>query len=111
MNSNKRSNTSSNITFLKPKRRKVEVKLTIPTRPKVIGQVYVIGSNEFSQCGMEGFDCLERLKYIKSLEEFKIVDISSGSLHNAALTFDGKIVTWGTNDHGKFISSLPHCNT
>ncbi|GES78269.1 Ran GDP/GTP exchange factor [Rhizophagus clarus] len=64
--------------LLKPKRRKGDTfTVPIPTRPQQIGQVYVIGSNELSQC-----------------------DISAGSLHNAALTVDGKIVTWGVNDHG-----------
>lgn len=89
--------------LLKPKRRKGDTfTVPIPTRPQQICQVYVIGSNEFSQCGMEGIENSKKLEYIKTLEEFKIVDISAGSLHNAALTVDGKIVTWGINDHGKF---------
>ena len=37
------------------------------------------------------------------MEQFKIVDISAGSLHNAALTVDGKVVTWGCNDHGRLL--------
>lgn len=103
MDSKKRSNSSTNITVLKPKRRKVgKTNLSIPTHSQEIGQVYIIGSNEFSQCGMEDLECSKRLKLIKNLEEFKIIDISAGSLHNAALTSDGKIVTWGINDHGKF---------
>jgi hypothetical protein len=92
--------------LLKPKRRKGDTfTVPIPTRSQQIGQVYVIGSNEFSQCGMEGMENSKRLEYIKTLEKFKIVDISAGSLHNAALTVDGKIVTWGINDHGKFITN------
>jgi regulator of chromosome condensation len=88
--------------LLKPKRRKGDnFTLSIPSRSKQICQVFAIGSNEFTQCGMEGLECFKQLKHIKSLEKFKIVDISTGSLHNAALTFDGKIVTWGINDHGK----------
>ncbi|PKY47401.1 RCC1/BLIP-II [Rhizophagus irregularis] len=87
--------------LLKPKRRKGDTfTVPIPTRSQQIGQVYVIGSNEFSQCGMEGIENSKKLEYIKTLEEFKIVDVSAGSLHNAALTVDGKIVTWGINDHG-----------
>jgi hypothetical protein len=55
MISKKRSNSSTNITVLKNKRRKVDkFNLSILTRPKKIGQVYVIGSNDFSQCGMDG---------------------------------------------------------
>ncbi|RIA87283.1 hypothetical protein C1645_827991, partial [Glomus cerebriforme] len=45
----------------------------IPIRPQQIGQVYAIGSNDMSQCG---------------------------ALHSVAFTFDGKVVTWGCNDHG-----------
>jgi hypothetical protein len=33
---------------------------------------------------MEDLECSKRLKLIKNLEEFKIVDLSAGSLHNAA---------------------------
>jgi regulator of chromosome condensation len=107
MISKKRSNSSTDITVLKNKRSKVgRFNSSIPTRPKEIGQVYVIGSNEFYQCGMDGLECSKGLKLIKDLEKFKIVDISAGPLHNAALTSDGKIVTWGVNDHGKFISNL-----
>jgi hypothetical protein len=72
----------------------------IPTRPKRIGQVYAIGSNDMSQCGsIEGTE-IKDLSIIP-LEKFKVVDISAGALHSAALTFDGKVVTWGCNDHGK----------
>ncbi|CAB4476304.1 hypothetical protein RhiirA5_425938 [Rhizophagus irregularis] len=79
MDSKKQSNSSTNITVLKLKRRKVvKTNLSIPTRSQEIGQVYIIGSNEFSQCGMEDLKCSKRLNPKNS---------------------DGKIVTWGINDH------------
>ena len=80
--------------------------LPIPYRNVVIGQVYALGSNEFSQCGIIGIESCKQMKHIKTLEKYNIVDICSGSLHNAALTEDGKIITWGVNDHGKFTNML-----
>ena len=78
----------------KPKRRKGDTfSLNIPTRQQKIGQVFVIGSNEFSQGGVEDVEHFKKFKSIETLEKFKIVDISAGSLHNAALTVDSKIVT------------------
>ncbi|RIA94469.1 regulator of chromosome condensation 1/beta-lactamase-inhibitor protein II [Glomus cerebriforme] len=86
---------------LRPKRRKWDTfTVPIPSRPQQIGQVYAIGSNLFAQCGMGSIESSKKLDRIKSLEQFKIVDISAGSIHSAALTVDGKIVTWGCNDHG-----------
>jgi len=87
---------------LKPKRRKNDTFIIpIPTRPQQICQVYVIGSNMFSQCGeTEEEEAVSKLSIV-SLEQFDIVDISAGLIHNAALTGDGKVVTWGCNDHGK----------
>lgn len=93
--------------LLRPKRRKGDTfTIPIPTRPQKIGRVYAIGSNEFSQCGIGDFQVTEatKLSIISSLDEFNIVDISAGFLHNAALTVDGKVVTWGCNDHGKLIT-------
>lgn len=94
--------------ILKPKRRKGDTfTVPIPTRLQQIGRVYAIGSNELAQCGIEDSDVTEvaKLSIIRSLDQFNIVDISAGSLHNAALTIDGKVVTWGCNDHGKLKKS------
>ncbi|GBB96947.1 hypothetical protein RclHR1_02880013 [Rhizophagus clarus] len=89
--------------ILRPKRRKGDTfTVPVPTRPQQIGRVYVIGSNELAQCGIGDSDVTEvtKLSIIRLLDKFNIVDISAGSLHNAALTVDGKVVTWGCNDHG-----------
>ncbi|CAG8592195.1 11967_t:CDS:2 [Funneliformis caledonium] len=86
----------------KPKRRKGDTfAIPIPIRPQQVGQVYAIGLNDCAQCGMdESTEHLKKVRLIPSLGQFNIVDISAGSLHSAALTSDGKIVTWGCNDHG-----------
>jgi len=85
------------------KRRKGDTfTVPIPTRPKRVGQVYAIGSNDMSQCGMAKDYEIQKISIVP-LEQFNLVDISAGALHSAALTFDGKVVTWGCNDHGKLI--------
>jgi hypothetical protein len=90
--------------ILKPKRRKGDTFIVpIPTRSQQICQVYAIGSNEFSQCGkVSGYENLKNVSHIQALDQFNIVDISAGSIHGAALTADGKVVTWGCNDHGNY---------
>ncbi|PKC63099.1 RCC1/BLIP-II [Rhizophagus irregularis] len=99
----KRENRADHGKILRPKRRKGDTfTIPIPTRSQKIGRLYAIGSNELSQCGIEDSQVTEatKLSIISSLDNFNIVDISAGSLHNAALTVDGKVVTWGCNDHG-----------
>ncbi|CAI2178557.1 13459_t:CDS:2 [Funneliformis geosporum] len=90
------------VAAFKPKRRKGDTfAIPIPIRSQQIGQVYAIGSNDCAQCGMdESTENLKKVRLIPSLSQFNIVDISAGSIHSAALTSDGKIVTWGCNDHG-----------
>ncbi|KAF0481618.1 RCC1/BLIP-II [Gigaspora margarita] len=73
---------------------------TIIDRGSEATSVLVIGNNDVGQLGL--VDVEEALKpvCIPKLDKFKIVDISVGCLHTAALTRDGKVVTWGCNDHG-----------
>ncbi|CAG8542011.1 19015_t:CDS:2, partial [Gigaspora rosea] len=73
---------------------------TIIDRGSGATSVLVIGNNDVGQLGL--VDLEEALKpvCIPKLDKFKIVDISVGCLHTAALTRDGKVVTWGCNDHG-----------
>jgi len=98
--------TSDPAATLKPKRRKGDTfTVSIPTCPKRIGQVYAIGSNDISQCGMAKDYKIQKISIIP-MEQFNIVDISAGAFHSAALTLDGKVVTWGCNDHGKLVNHL-----
>lgn len=63
--------------------------------------VLVHGSGECDQLGL-GEGVLERKKptIIKALAGKKIVSIATGSLHNLALTADGRVFSWGCNDDG-----------
>jgi regulator of chromosome condensation len=66
-----------------------------------ICDVFVHGSGECDQLGL-GEGVLERKKptCIKSLIGDKIISIAVGSLHNLALTADGRVYSWGCNDDG-----------
>ncbi|RIB03142.1 regulator of chromosome condensation 1/beta-lactamase-inhibitor protein II, partial [Gigaspora rosea] len=63
--------------------------------------LFTMGSND---CGELGFgkdvEEMKVPKHVKSIDDFHIVKISCGSLHVAALTRDGKVITWGCNDEG-----------
>lgn len=64
-------------------------------------EVLVHGSGECDQLGL-GEGVLERKKptIVKSLSDKKIVSIAVGSLHNLALTAEGRVFSWGCNDDG-----------
>jgi regulator of chromosome condensation len=63
--------------------------------------VLVHGSGECDQLGL-GEGVLERKKptLLKSLLDKKIISVAVGSLHNLALTADGRVFSWGCNDDG-----------
>ncbi|CAB5391864.1 unnamed protein product [Rhizophagus irregularis] len=113
MDSKKQSNSSTNITVLKLKRRKVvKTNLSIPTRSQEIGQVYIIGSNEFSQCGILGcftespksveaklifergnYNIVEEVKpvYAEGLDNVSIVKVVCGDNATFAISDQGHL--------------------
>ncbi|OMJ29113.1 Protein pim1 [Smittium culicis] len=64
-----------------------------------VGSVLVFGNGDCGQLGLSD-DVQERKKptIIQDLEGKRIVDISTGGLHNIAITEDGKLWSWGCND-------------
>ena len=66
-----------------------------------ICDVFVHGSGECDQLGL-GEGVLERKKptCIKSLMGEQIISIAVGSLHNLALSADGRVFSWGCNADG-----------
>ncbi|KAI9144330.1 regulator of chromosome condensation 1/beta-lactamase-inhibitor protein II [Paraphysoderma sedebokerense] len=72
--------------------------LPVPARKTIVGEVFVIGQGDCAQLGL-GPDILEaeKPKRIQSLTG--VVDITCGGLHTLALTEDGKVYSWGCNDH------------
>ena len=81
------------------KRKLIEVNL--PTHELNRTKLFTMGSND---CGELGFgkdvEEMKVPKHVESLADFYIVKISCGSLHVAALTRDGKVITWCCNDEG-----------
>ncbi|KAF7458077.1 regulator of chromosome condensation RCC1 [Cryptosporidium felis] len=71
-----------------------------------LGTVWVWGSGECDQLGIEEslldeeLSLKEPMKIEKLSNEFNIVDISSGALHNLVLTDKGEVISWGCNDDG-----------
>ncbi|CAG8775993.1 371_t:CDS:2, partial [Ambispora leptoticha] len=58
-------------------------------------KIFVMGSNNCGQLGLMNVDEVNSPKHVENLDKFKIVYLSAGSLHTAALMQDGKVVTWG----------------
>ncbi|CAG8577363.1 23981_t:CDS:2 [Dentiscutata erythropus] len=73
---------------------------TIIDRGSEATSVLVMGNNDVGQLGLVDIEEASKPVRIPNLDKFKIVDISVGCLHTVALTRDGKVVTWGCNDHG-----------
>ncbi|CAG8834700.1 32121_t:CDS:2, partial [Gigaspora margarita] len=68
-------------------------------------KLFVISSNICGELGLG--ESVEEVKYprnVQSLVDFHIVKISCGSLHIAALTRGGKVVTWGCNDEDRIVT-------
>ncbi len=62
------------------------------------GAVYTVGNGDCGQLGLgEEEDDAESIVAIKELSK-GIVRMSAAPLHNAAITVDGKVWTWGCND-------------
>lgn len=66
------------------------------------GRVFGWGSNEFGQlgCGKKG-DTVLRPKLIAGLQGLKVIAISSGDRHSAAVTNTGSVYTWGCGSDGQ----------
>ncbi|KAF3907359.1 Alsin [Arthrobotrys entomopaga] len=69
------------------------------------GRVWGWGLNQYGQCGIDlegktGEDgvAVPKPTIVKSLAKYKIVQITGGEHHSAAVTDDGKLLTWGRLD-------------
>ncbi|CAO3702342.1 unnamed protein product [Rhizopus stolonifer] len=68
-------------------------------RPETTGHIFVCGTNDFGQLGLEG-DEKNRPVPIKSMIDKDFVDVISGGLHSFALTPEGDLFSWGCTDEG-----------
>ncbi|KAM8967986.1 probable E3 ubiquitin-protein ligase HERC6 isoform X1 [Sarcophilus harrisii] len=66
------------------------------------GRIYSWGSGSRGQLGIkEVKDQCSIPKNIAALSRDKIIQVSCGHYHSIALTQDGKVFSWGDNDHGQ----------
>lgn len=80
-------------------RSSTKFELTLPTLPKLCGNVLSCGQGEVGQLGL-GEDVMEKTRpaLIDSLKD--IVDISAGGMHNLCLSRKGEVYSFGCNDEG-----------
>lgn len=65
--------------------------------------VYVFGEGSAGELGLGPKKSVDvkrpRLNPLLDAEKVGVVQLSAGGMHVAALTFDGKVLTWGVNDN------------
>ncbi|KXH66787.1 hypothetical protein CSAL01_12937 [Colletotrichum salicis] len=72
-----------------------------PERPTQILDINVWGSGENSELGLgPRVTGAPKPRAQKLLQPYDIVQISAGGMHCAAVTDNGKVLTWGVNDDG-----------
>uniref|UniRef100_F6QU60 HECT and RLD domain containing E3 ubiquitin protein ligase family member 6 n=1 Tax=Monodelphis domestica TaxID=13616 RepID=F6QU60_MONDO len=66
------------------------------------GRVFSWGSGSDGQLGIREFKKLSSIpKKIDELSSFKIIQVSCGHYHSIALAQDGRVFSWGKNNHGQ----------
>jgi E3 ubiquitin-protein ligase HERC4 len=68
------------------------------------GSIYVWGSNNFNQCGLEndaGSEYFDTPKLVKTLGTAQVVQVACGQFHTLALTNAGELYSFGANCHGQ----------
>ena len=67
------------------------------------GKLYTSGSNKYGMLGLPDLKLLDETKEYKEVkfEKTSITDISVGSKHILALTKEGKVYSWGSNNYGQ----------
>lgn len=68
------------------------------------GSIYVWGSNNFFQCGIDNeADCdyFCSPKLVKTLATAHVVQVACGQFHTLALTNSGDLFSWGANSYGQ----------
>ncbi|KAL8694633.1 MAG: hypothetical protein Q9218_000728 [Villophora microphyllina] len=84
---------------------KAKPKVVINKAPTDRLNVYVFGEGSSSELGLgtakSAIDVKRpRLNPLLSAEKIGVVQVACGGMHVAALTHDGKVMTWGVNDQG-----------
>ncbi|CAG8547941.1 2955_t:CDS:2 [Ambispora leptoticha] len=75
-------------------------KIPIPSLPSTAGHVFVVGNGECGQLGAGEMQERKKFGRLSCFDGKEVVEIAVGPLHNVAITRQGKMYTWGCNDHG-----------
>ena len=83
----------------------VKPKVVINHAPTTKLDVYVFGEGSGGELGLGNAKTAQdvkrpRLNAFLSSKEVGVVQVACGGMHCAALTHDGKVLTWGVNDQG-----------
>ena len=70
-----------------------------------MGEVFTFGSGDMSQLGLGDDETMRERKKPTLIKAFtaggvSVASVSAGSLHNAVITSEGAVWTWGCNDDG-----------
>lgn len=63
-------------------------------------EIFLWGRNSYGQCGIPGLTNLPVPNKLKLNKDYKFNQLYLGSEHGLAVTSNGKILTWGWNEHG-----------
>lgn len=69
--------------------------------PKIILDVYVVGTNCYGELGLGGLTKkAEMPRPILNSNLDGVIDVAAGGVHSVALTQNNEVYTWGVNDEG-----------
>lgn len=66
------------------------------------GQIFCWGDNSFGQLGLDVLPNIVRIpKIVKALGANVVIQIACGQKHTVALTNNGEVYSWGSNNEGQ----------
>lgn len=72
------------------------------------GNLYAFGSNSNSQLGFDSGPIQSTPKKIESLTHYEWKQLAMGAEHTCALTVEGEVFIWGSNEDGQCGQSATH---
>ncbi|XP_022827451.1 probable E3 ubiquitin-protein ligase HERC2 [Spodoptera litura] len=71
------------------------------------GRVYTWGKGDDFRLGHGNVESVKTPKLVEALQGIKVVDLSLGSTHGVALTAEGALYAWGTNERAQITRPVP----
>ena len=67
----------------------------------LLQQVFAWGSNKFGQLGLNDTSNRRAPSPVEALWAIPVAQLAAGNVHSAALTINGFLFTWGSNEKGQ----------